>query len=161
MDTYNALKIPFPVKQIHWRVGARNKARTEGIALAYVTARDVQRRLDADVGANNWEPEHYAVGNLIACKLRILVDGKWVSKTDGAGETDIEGEKGAFSDSFKRAAVMHGVARYLYALPTVWVPLTKDGKQLAEVPALPPWATPEGYLEILERRNAALKEGES
>ena len=40
--------------------------------------------------------------------------GVWITKTDGAGETDIEGEKGAFSDAFKRAAVHHGVARYLY-----------------------------------------------
>jgi hypothetical protein len=153
MDTYSSLSIPFPVEKIRWRVGARNQDRTSGIALAYVDARDVMHRLDDIVGPTNWQTEHYPVGNLVACKLGICIDGKWTWKTDGAGETDIEGEKGAFSDSFKRSAVMHGIGRYLYALPNVWVPLKKNGKHLAETPKLPSWATPERYIAILERRN--------
>tara|TARA_R110000851_G_scaffold284617_1_gene438177 strand:- start:1290 stop:1529 length:240 start_codon:yes stop_codon:yes gene_type:complete len=42
------------------------------------------------------------------------MDGEWVWKSDGAGETSIEGEKGGFSDAFKRAAVHFGYARELY-----------------------------------------------
>ena len=40
------LSIPFPVNKIHWRVGATTKDKSKGIALAYVDARDVMKRLD-------------------------------------------------------------------------------------------------------------------
>ena len=42
------------------------------------------------------------------------MDGEWIWKSDGAGETSIEGEKGGFSDAFKRAGVHFGYARELY-----------------------------------------------
>ena len=37
--------------------------------------------------------------------------------------------KGAMSDSFKRSAVMWGIGRHLYDLPSVWVKCeTKNGR---------------------------------
>ena len=51
------------------------------------------------------------------CELSLKINGVWITKTDGAGDTNIEGEKGGLSDAFKRAAVKFGVGRYLYYMP--------------------------------------------
>lgn len=51
----------------------------------------------------------------MVCEIGIFDgDSQWIWKADGADESDIEGTKGALSDSFKRAAVSWGVGRYLY-----------------------------------------------
>ena len=59
-------------------------------------------------------------------------------------ETQVEGEKGRYSDAFKRAAVLWGVARYLYYLPNEWVALKPKGRShvLAATSNLPAWALP-------------------
>jgi len=53
---------------------------------------------------------------------------EWIWKADGAGDTDVEAEKGAISDAFKRAAVKWGVGRYLYDLDSPWVALEPSGR---------------------------------
>ena len=92
-----------------------------GKMLTYVDARYVQGVLDSEVGPGNWQSEFtIGAGGKVACRIGIRVyfaadeRTEWVWKGDGAGETDIEGEKGSFSDAFKRAAVKWGVARDLY-----------------------------------------------
>lgn len=138
-----ALSAPFPAEAISWRVGATNREKTKGIALAYLDARDVMRRLDETC---EWQCRYTHVTEKgVVCEIGIKVDGEWLWRANGAGQTDIEAEKGALSDAFKRAAVCWGVGRYLYDLPNVWVPL-KDGKYLAEHPPLPDWAVPKGKL---------------
>ena len=144
----NDLARPFPVKKIHWRVGATTKDKSKGIALAYLDARDVMHRLD-DVFGQYWQCRYPFAG---CCEIGVFWEDQWIWRSNGAGETDIEGEKGQFSDSFKRAAVMWGVGRYLYALPNVWMPLD-EYKRLTMVPELPEWATPEGFELIMEKRN--------
>lgn len=134
------LKMPFDPKVIHWRVGATTKDKTKGIALAYLNSRDVMKRLD-DVCGSDWQNRYPYEG---CCEIGIKVDGEWLWRSNGAGETDIEGEKGQYSDAFKRAAVNWGIGRYLYYLPNVWVPLKQQGSThvLAEQPLLPKWAMP-------------------
>ena len=129
---------PFPAKSIHWRVGARTKDKTKGIALAYLDARDVMNRLDMVCSPENWQARYPRDGY---CEIGIKVDNEWVWKGNGAGETDIEGEKGRYSDALKRCAVVWGVGRYLYYLPKVWVPL-KNGQYIITPPELPHWALP-------------------
>jgi hypothetical protein len=141
-DIYKALKKPFPEKAISWRVGATNPTKDKGIALAYIDARDVMERLD-EVFGMNWQCKYTHAETKTICEISILVDGVWVSRSNGAGDSDIEAEKGAISDAFKRAAVMFGVGRYLYELPNQWVKI--DNKKIVETPALPAWATPLGY----------------
>lgn len=142
-DVSAQLSAPFPADAIHWRVGATNGDKTKGIALAYIDARDVFDRFDSVVGPENWETriEETAKGRVL-CALTVL----GTTKTDGAGDTDMEGDKGGISDAIKRAAVQFGVGRYLYRLPNVWVPIKPAGKsyRLAETPSLPSWALPEG-----------------
>ena len=153
------LKRPFPVNRIHWRVGATNKEKTSGIALAYIDARDVMQRLDEVCGIGGWQCRYPFAG---CCEIGILVDGLddritdgWIWKSNGAGATDVEGEKGQYSDAFKRAGVMWGIGRYLYSLPNEWVPIQPRGRSyvLAKHPELTEWATPTGYDKLMEKRN--------
>jgi hypothetical protein len=155
-EIYLKLKRPFDAKQISWRVGATDSNKTQGIALAYVDARDVMQRLD-DVFGLNWQCRYSHAENKTICEIGVCIDGEWIWRAGGAGDTDVEAEKGAISDAFKRAAVLFGVARYLYSLPNKWVPIDSKGKSyvLKEHPALPAWATPEGFDAIMKKRAAA------
>ena len=119
-DTMTLLKAPFPVDSLSWRVG--NKSNWDKVKkcpketnkpvkaqmLVYIDARDVQDRLDEV--CNNWSNDFKEVNGRLVCNLTI----NGITRTDGAGDTDFEGEKGGLSDAFKRSAVMFGVGRYLY-----------------------------------------------
>ena len=144
MDIFEQLKAPFPPESVHWRVGATNAKKlgvkpweaTKGIALAYIDARDVMERLDSVVGAGNWQCRYpLASGSLLICEIGIRVDGEWIWKANGAGETDVEADKGKCSDAFKRAAVLWGIGQYLYAPPNVWCDL--DNGKIKNPPRLP------------------------
>ena len=153
-DLKMALEMPFDVNRIHWRCGARTKDKSKGSALAYVDARDVMRRLDEVMGFE-WQNRYtLADSGLLVCDIGLHIDGQWLWRSNGAGDTQVEAEKGKASDAFKRAAVMWGISRYLYSLPTVWLPINDYGKFL-ETPTLPIWATPEGYKAVMLKRNAA------
>lgn len=155
-----ALKRPFEEKQISWRVGSTNSEKTSGIALAYIDARDVMHRLDSIFGVCGWQNKHHESGGKTFCDIGLKIEGEWLWRSGGAGDSDIEAEKGAISDSFKRAAVLWGVGQYLYSLPSQWFDLTPAGRsyKLAGTPTLPKWATPLGYDEIMAKR-ARQKDG--
>lgn len=121
----SALSAPFPADAISWRVGSTSKDKSKGMALAYIDSRDVQDRLDAVVGPENWRDEYQEIAGFVVCKLWIRIDGEWIWKCDGAGKTDVEAEKGMLSDSFKRAAVKWGIGRYLYSLDSPWVAINE------------------------------------
>lgn len=55
---------------------------------------------------------------------------EWVTKADGAGDSDVEAEKGAISDALKRAAVKWGIGRYLYDLGNIWVDTEPAGRSV-------------------------------
>jgi len=82
--------------------------------LSYINARDVMKRLDDVVGSHNWSDRYVMENERVTCELTVRYGDEWITKSDGAGETQIEGEKGIFSDAFKRAAVKHGIGRHLY-----------------------------------------------
>ena len=128
-----ALSAPFPPDAISWRVGSTTQDKKKGMALAYIDARDVMDRLDEVLGPENWSDKYEYLGDRMVCTISIRCGegGDWVDKADGAGNTDIEGEKGGISDAFKRAAVKWGIGRYLYRLDSPWVMLTENGKGIA------------------------------
>jgi hypothetical protein len=134
---FNQLKQPFDPRLIHWRPGATKD--NKGIALAYLNARDVMKRFD-DVCGLNWQCRYPFEG---CCEIGVKAENEWVWRANGAGETNIEGEKGQYSDAFKRAAVLFGVGRYLYYLPNIWVELDSR-KRIINPPELPKWALPTG-----------------
>ena len=159
MDLHQKLMAPFPVKSISWRVGATTGDKSKGIALAYIDARDVMKRLDDVVGFDNWQDRYPFAG---CCEVGINLQGEWVWKSNGAGETAVDGEKGQYSDAFKRAAVMWGIGRYLYSIPNSWVPIQPMGRshKIVTPPVLPVWATPEGYAEIMKNSELAKEQRE-
>lgn len=133
-EIFRALAAPFPPERVSWRVGSVTKDGKKAMALAYIDARDVMERLDAVVGPGRWQRRHPHVNGTTTCEIDLwLADmGGWVTKTDGAGDTAVEAEKGSLSDSFKRAAVNWGVGRYLYDLPSPWVEIDQFKKIVPE-----------------------------
>lgn len=144
MTDFAALAAPFPPSAVSWRVGTSNKKKrqketgdnfakaTKGIALAYIDARDVMDRFDEVCGPEGWQCRYPHADGKTVCEIDVWVEGRgWVTKSDGAGDSDIEAEKGALSDSFKRAAVRWGVGRYLYHIASPWVDLD-DREQIAQ-----------------------------
>ena len=127
-DLMFELSKPFPRESIEWRVQRTTKDGTAGLALAYVNARTVQDRLNEVMGSN-WQSKHINYGPKTICHLGLKFNDEWKWRSDGAGDTNYEADKGAMSDSFKRSAVMWGIGRHLYDLPSVWVKCeTKNGR---------------------------------
>lgn len=123
MIDFERLSAPFRPDDVSWRAQAvvKRDSGYAAMALAYMDARDVLARLDEVCGPANWQTSYQetAKGRVI-CTISIRVDGEWISKSDGAGDTAVEGEKGALSDALKRAAVQWGIGRYLYDMGTPW-----------------------------------------
>ena len=137
---HQELSEPFSHEDVEWKIQTVSKDKSRGLAVAYVTARAIQNRLDAVVGAQNWKPvfrQWHTVtdrdGNPIPsqlCTIQIFDDERheWLEKTDGAENTDYEPVKGGLSDAMKRAASQWGIGRYLYKLGTPWVDVEFFGK---------------------------------
>ena len=132
-----ALKRPVPVSKLKRRKGGGSKE------LVYITARDVMDRLDEVFGVEGWQTKFDFIGDRMICSLSCNLNGSgWVTKSDGADDSSIEGAKGGISDSLKRASVQWGIARYLYH-PNAF----DSNKEPAS------WATPEGYDALMEKRH--------
>lgn len=134
-DLFDALSSPFPAEYVEWRIGATNqKWRKEGeplkgTPLCYIDARCVMDRLDTICGVDGWQCNYSAgINSSIVCNLGIrMPKGEWLWKADGAGATDMEGEKGMLSDALKRAAVRWGIGRYLYEIKAPRIELEQRG----------------------------------
>lgn len=150
------LKDCFPAEDIEWRLQScgKNGNGFWGMALAYVTNRAIMNRLDEVCGPENWKNEFTsAPDGGVLCGLSIRIDGEWVTKWDGAENTNIEAVKGGLSGSMKRAAVQWGIGRYLYLLEESWVKADDKGRYRGQTkdrewfrwnpPELPKWALPE------------------
>ena len=135
--TEMALKRPF--KNVKWRKGYKN-----GKDLVYIDARDVMDRLDSVFGVDGWQTKYEYLGGRMICNLSVRFDLEWITKSDGADDSSIEGAKGGISDALKRAAVLLGIGRYLY---------NPNSFNANREPAS--WATPEGFDQLMEKRNAS------
>ncbi len=107
-DTLALLHQPTPPERIKQRQGPG------GRTLDYVDARYVMDKLD-ELGPENWQDLYVQNDpNSVLCGIGINIDGQWIWKYDVGTPSDIESEKGAHSDAFKRAAVKWGIGRDLY-----------------------------------------------
>lgn len=171
----------FTTEEIEWRIGRSGKKADGSLwatALAYINNRAIMNRLDHAVGAENWKNEfhEWRVGedHGVLCGLSVRINGEWVTKWDGAENTDIESVKGGLSDSMKRAGVQWGIGRYLYNLDETWVECsdkaTKSwnrGYNAKEkfafwwkTPNMPAWADPDvnkGAVDSILKRMEACK----
>jgi hypothetical protein len=128
-EMFDELCRPFAAEEIEWRIGSTNADKTKGMALAYMDARAVMDRFDAVCGPDGWQCNYTMSGPVAICNIGVLMpSGAWIWKADGAGATDVEGEKGMLSDALKRAAVRWGVGRYLYEMNSPWVAIVQRGK---------------------------------
>lgn len=126
---------PFAPEDLEWRLQNTIEEKMRGLAVPYVTNRAIQNRLDEVCGPENWyndfKPWHTA-GKKEAqlCGIAIYFSSRkeWITKWDGAEDSDIEPVKGGLSDSMKRAAVQWGIGRILYSMDAVWVDIEKRGK---------------------------------
>lgn len=132
-EMQQALAQPFAPEDLEWRIQTTSKDKTRGMAVPYVTNRAIQTRLDEVCGPDNWyndfKPWH-ANGKKESqlCGIAIHFEGRgWITKWDGAEDSDIESVKGGLSDSMKRAAVQWGIGRVLYNLDSVWVDIEQVG----------------------------------
>ena len=129
-----ALSKPFAPEDLEWRLQQTFEDKMRGIAVPYVTNRAIQNRLDESVGPENWYNDYkpwHGAGKKEAqlCGIAIYFEGRgFITKWDGAEDSDIEPVKGGLSDSMKRAAVQWGIGRVLYNMDTVWVNIEKRGK---------------------------------
>lgn len=163
---WDKLAEPFASTEIEWRLQSNGKTRDGKIwakVVAYINNRAIMDRLDRVVGPANWKDEFKpGPDGGVLCGLSIRVDGEWITKWDGAENTNIEKVKGGLSGAEKRAAVKWGMGRYLYDLPEGWADIVPKGtehsysaklsKRKGETgpdeffnwlpPMLPPWARP-------------------
>ena len=127
--------MPFAPEDLEWRLQRTSESQERGLAVPYVTNRAIQDRLDDVVGPQNWyndfKPWHTnGKKESQICGIAIFFEehGGFITKWDGAEDTDIEAIKGGLSDSMKRAAVQWGIGRVLYKMDVVWVDVEKSGK---------------------------------
>lgn len=181
MSIEEKLSAPFDVTDIEWRIqqsGVKN-GKPWAMVLAYVTNRAIQQRLDEVFGVFGWQNQYQqAPDGGVMCGISILdpespnVD--WITKWDGAENTNIDAVKGGLSGSMKRAAVQWGIGRYLYNLDVVFVECmdgnkgknrgsAKDkqngGKDVYfswNAPKLPEWALP-GEVKQPEQNDKVLE----
>ena len=121
-EMQQALAKPFAPEDLEWRLQNTTEEKMRGLAVPYVTNRAIQNRLDEVCGPENWyndfKPWH-SNGKKEAqlCGIAIFFEGRgFITKWDGAEDSDIESVKGGLSDSMKRAAVQWGIGRVLYDL---------------------------------------------
>lgn len=141
---FEAFGMPFPASDVSWKVQITSKDKKSGKVVPYLDARAISDRLDEVVGQYNWKDSYgqwhcYTEEpkdenkkpkkvNSQLCTISIYDEerNEWISKTDGAENTDIEPIKGGLSDSFKRCAVKWNIGRYLYNFEAVWVNLADE-----------------------------------
>lgn len=126
------LKEPFPFEDLEFRLqscGEKN-GKVWAKYLTYVTNRAICNRLDEVVGPENWKNEFCAGPNGgVLCGISIRINNEFITKWDGAENTNIEAVKGGLSGAMKRAASTGwGIGRYLYKLPESWAVICEDGQ---------------------------------
>ena len=148
---------PFAPEDLEWRIQVTSKDKTSGLAIPYVTNRAIQDRLDEVVGPENWYNDYkpwHGNGKKDAqiCGISIYFEGKgFITKWDGAEDSDIEPIKGGLSDSMKRAAVQWGIGRVLYKMDNApWVKIERKGNSYVICAAERPKLNA-AYMGLLEK----------
>lgn len=151
------LQDPFPIEDLQFRITSTNKDKTYGLLVAYVDSRAVQERFNDVLGIENWQIRlvRTSQDNGTLCEISVYDPFRniWISKSDGAGDSEYAPFKGGISNSVKRAAARWGIGHYLYYLPPWWVSIDQKGKSHEPIPGeieriinkeFPDWALPGG-----------------
>jgi len=139
---------PFPFEMVEAKLQVTIAEKSIGMVVFYLDSRTIQNRLDEVLGHFNWKNQ-YTVwhdiegkdakkmqkSQLCGIAIHNSERNEWVAKFDGAECSDIEPLKGGLSDSFKRAACMWGIGRYLYAMEGIWVDIEPKGNKGYQIKA--------------------------
>jgi hypothetical protein len=153
------LAVPFPLRQVKWRVTATNKEKTKGLVAPYADPRAYTMRLNEILTPAGWTCELLTSTTPGVTRMK---DGKQVNSAKiittatleiyGIGRKSSQSEKWAEDEnavtaaeagSMKRAASQFGLGKYFYDIKdagvNLWVPID-ERKIPTQVPALPQWA---------------------
>lgn len=126
-SVYERLVAPFPFEDINWRItntfnkDERNK-KAKSIVVPYLKKETIQDRLDDVFGFDGWSNEYSKWGEKAQlCGISFRIGNEFITKYDGAANTEFEEVKGGLSDSFKRAAKMIGIGRYLAKFDVIFL----------------------------------------
>ncbi len=125
---------PFAPEDLEWRLQQTEENGKWGLAVPFVTNRAIQARLDEVLGVDGWYNDYrpwHGTGKKEAqiCGISIrFPEQGFITKWDGAEDSDIEPVKGGLSDSMKRAAVQWGIGRCLYGMDAIFVDVEKRGR---------------------------------
>jgi hypothetical protein len=154
----NDLEVPFDPSVIEWRVTNTAKDKRRGQVLPYADQRAYTDRLNALLTPAGWTRKYavHASANfqrgkdektvakiLVTCELTIFGLGSH-SATGEEWADDENALTAAEAQAFKRSCACLGLGRYLYYFTGVWVDVD-DRKRPKKIPALPEWATPDGW----------------
>ncbi len=143
-----ALTRRFSSDDLAWKPVAVNREQGRARVVPYVTNRAIMDRLDQVCGPENWRNEYCPGPNgglLCGISIRLVREdhtAEWVTKWDGAENTQLEPVKGGLSASMRRAAVQWGIGRYLYRIPPIEARVDEQGRLVGR-PELPPEFRPE------------------
>jgi hypothetical protein len=130
-EIISQLSAPFPFEEVEVKIQVTNSDKKSGMVVFYLNRQAIQNRLDEVLGHLNWKNQYIAWQEKAQlCGIAIFNEerNEWVGKFDGAECSDIEPIKGGLSDSFKRAAGMWGIGRYLSKIDGIWVEIEPRGK---------------------------------
>lgn len=154
------LETPFDPRVIEWRVTNTSHDKSRGQVIPYADQRAYTDRLNALFTPAGWtrrytihtsanfersKDQKIVAKVLVACELTIFGLGSH-SATGEEWADDENAGTAAEAQAFKRACCCFGLGRYLYNFHGVWVDLDQR-KQPKNIPPLPKWATPRGWIE--------------
>jgi hypothetical protein len=159
----SALEVPLDPSVIEWRVTNTTKAgKPRGQMVPYADQRAYTDRLNSLFSPAGWTRKYvvHTSSNFergkdqrtvakvfVTCELIIFGLGLH-SATGEEWADDPNACTSAEAQAFKRACTCFGLGRYLYYYAGTWVDL--DDRQCPKtVPALPAWATPDGWKQGL------------
>src|SRR6267154_488604 len=161
-----ALEVPLDPSVIEWRVTNTTKAgKRRGQVVPYADQRAYTDRLNSLFSPAGWTRKYvvHTSANFerskdqktvakvfVTCELMIFGLGLHSATGEDWADNQNAGTS-AEAQAFKRACTCFGLGRYLYYSAGTWVDLD-DRKRPKTVPALPKWATPEGWRQGLRPR---------
>jgi hypothetical protein len=155
-ETRDELCKPFDLSELKFFPAARSGDKKKGKVATYADARVYMERLDKVV-PGGWTTSYRALDPItlaVECTLSIKYGDAWVSRADvgypneakDADNAEKEAYKAAYSDALKRAAVQHGIGRFIYSLELEqdWLPIDEWGKftQSPRIKNMRPPSTP-------------------
>jgi hypothetical protein len=143
------LQVPFEPALVKWRANETKfiDRKLHGLCLPYADPRAYKDRLNVLISPVKWRDKYTLTTTsakiLVTCELNIdylgchSATGEEWSKNENATTS-------AEAQAFKRACAGFGLGRYFYHFAGLWLQLAHDNRP-TEIPALPHWATPDGW----------------